>query len=697
MTLSRRLLTALTIAPALVVSGTVTGLGAGPAAASPATAGEWDETYYSSPTALVEPEPADREVRAKPKPPPTKGFVAGRVIGPGGKPVKNALVYGVRFSDLGRTIDFSEEERVVARTNGNGFFRLKQLTERYLVRVCPAERDAVECSTDNVVKNFQSSYVGPEGTTVSWLRQTSMFVPRAASRSVGTVTVKASAALAGTFKGGADQTVYLLRGDDSIADRTVTDEKGRYRFEVAGGTYRVEVDKDPGLRTGSTVPGFRSDKLKLKPGRTRFLSFRTRHAGVVRGTVTSGGNPVPDLFLTILDAKGEFAAGVVTDAGGKYAVTSLKPGSYTIQNSVGFSDFVSTTKAVTVAQQAASTADIVLDPGATVRFTATDLVVPGGNGAVVAELRNLAGRVMKAYQGVPAEEPGGEIVFKGLPPATYKLFVRRAAFPFADPDETSFPWEQRTFAVAAGSNNVLAPPITLPEPSIDLTGKITKRSQVKITALPQDPWLREAYETGDLVTPMALVWTETATSAGTYTSHGLVPGSYRVLQTTSYRDRGDRGTATGGNVATRLHALTVSGSAPKATFVAPEGATVKGRMRYTNGNPVIAPIGFRVYDDGDPSWLMPTVSSPQKFGKPFKVARLHRGKATGRLLDLDALYDEHPDVLIPDTLVDSARLSEPGTPYWFTAKAEKVTMRKGRVLDLGVITVLLRGLDASGR
>ena len=195
---------------------------------------------------------------------------------------------------------------------------------------------------------------------------------------------------------------------------------------------------------------------------------------------------------------------------------------------------------------------------------------------------------------------------------------------------------------------------------------------------------------------MALVWTERATSAGTYTSHGLVPGFYSVLQTTSYRDRGNKGTATGGNVATTLHSLTVSGNAPKATFAAPEGAVLKGRMQYANGNPVIAPIGLRGYDDGAQSWLMPTVTSPQKFGKPFKLERLHKGNVVARLLDLEGLYGEHPDVLIPDTLVDSALLAEPGTPYWFTAKPVKVKLKKGQVVDTGVIKVLVRGLDASG-
>jgi hypothetical protein len=524
---------------------------------------------------------------------------------------------------------------------------------------------------------------------VSWLRQTSMFPPRKPSRSIGEVTLKASAVLAGTFRGGDNQTVYLLRGDDSMADRAFTDEKGKYRFEVAGGTYRVEVDKDPGLRNDFTVPGFRSGKLKLKPGRIRHLSFRARHAGVVRGTVTSGGSPVADVFLAILDENEQFAAGVVTDAAGQYAVTSLEPGDYTVRTSVGFSDYVSQTKPVTLEQTAPKTVDLALDPGATVRFTGAP-----GSGAIAAELRNQAGRVMKVYQGDPSEEPGGQVVLRGLPPEQYKLYLRRAAFPFAAPEETNFPWAQRSLDVLAGSDTNLGP-IALDQASIELRGQINKGSQVKITALPQDPWLREAHEVGDQATPMAVPWTEVARKGGGYTVHGMVPGTYSVLHTTSYRDRGDKGTAHGGNVATTVHSVTVAG-ATTADFVAPRGAIVTGRMRYaSNDLPVIAPIGFRVHDSGAQSWLFPTVSGRQRFGTGFRVERLHKGDAVGRLLDLDALYDEHPDTLIPDTLVSSARLAEAGTPYWLTAKAKRFTLKGKQVLDLGVVKVLLRGLDAS--
>ena len=62
---------------------------------------------------------------------------------------------------------------------------------------------------------------------------------------------------------------------------------------------------------------------------------------------------------------------------------------------------------------------------------------------------------------------------------------------------------------------------------------------------------------------------------------------------------------------------------------------------------------------------------------------------------VDALYEEHPDTLIPDTLLDTARLTEPGTPYWFFAKKAKLNLKKGPQLDVGIVRILLRGLDAS--
>jgi hypothetical protein len=116
-------------------------------------------------------------------------------------------------------------------------------------------------------------------------------------------------------------------------------------------------------------------------------------------------------------------------------------------------------------------------------------------------------------------------------------------------------------------------------------------------------------------------------------------------------------------------------------------------MRYAASNrPVIAPFGLRVLDQGDQSWLFPTVSDKQKYGKSFRVERLHAGKAGARLLDLEALYGEHPDVLIPDNLVSSAR-NEPGTPYWFTARKHGITLTEGGTVDLGVVKLVIHGVN----
>ena len=97
-------------------------------------------------------------------------------------------------------------------------------------------------------------------------------------------------------------------------------------------------------------------------------------------------------------------------------------------------------------------------------------------------------------------------------------------------------------------------------------------------------------------------------------------------------------------------------------------------------------------DQGDQSWLFPTVSDKQRYTRPFRVELLHAGKAGGRLLDLDALYAEHPNVLIPDNLVSSAR-NEPGTPYWFTGRVHGISLTEGATVDIGAVKLRIHGVN----
>jgi protocatechuate 3,4-dioxygenase beta subunit len=656
-------------------------------------------TYFSTPPDPYAATRAHHVADRRPKPPPTKGTVTGQVTGPNGTPIANALVTGIRFSDLGLPVDLSEEKRVLARTNGSGHFTLRQLREPYLVRVCSESvssggghraRRSGECDQETT-KRFTPSYVGPDGTLNSWMRHTRFFHPVQPRRNLGRIVVQPPAVVTGTWKGdGANRLLNLTRIDGSVAATTVTDGQGSYRFEVAPGPYRIEADRDEGLHTASTVPGYLSHRLLLRAGRTTHVSFKTRHAGIVRGLVTSGGTPLPNQFLTVLDSHGAFAAGVVTNSIGRYVITSLEPGPYTVATGYSTSGYVPTSQVVAVDRKTVATADLALDPGRSMSFSPAD-TSPGANGSVDAELRNADGRVVKVFQGNPATLPGGVLTFSGLPIGTYSLHVRRSALPSDGPEQTDFPWASRAVDLVSNTSLPLGL-VPLDQATVNLTGTLPTGGQVKITAIPEDSWLRSAYVDGDQATPMAVSWTEQS-AGGQYTVRGIVPGTYTTAVTTARKERADKPSTTGANLAATHSTMIVSGPAPTAAFTAPQGAKVRGLMRYAAGNrPVIAPFGFRIFDQGDQSWLFPTVSDKQKYGRPFRVEMLHAGQAGGRLLDLQALYDEHPDVLVPDNLVSSAR-NEPGTPYWFTARVHGITLTAGGTVDLGKIRLKVHGVN----
>ncbi len=660
-------------------------------------------TYFSTP-----PNPLAGRTRAprsdrRPKPPPTKGTVTGQVTGPNGRPIPHALVTGIRFSDLGLPADVTEERRVLARTNRSGRFSLKQLREPYLIRVCSEAvsggsghraRRSGQCDQESS-KRFTPSYLGPDGNLNSWMRHTRFFHPQLPHRSLGRVVVQPPAVVTGTWKDGPNRLLSLTRIDGSVAAQTVTDAKGLYRFEVAPGPYRIEADRDEGLHTDSTVPGYLSRRLVLRAGRTVHDTFRSRHAGIIRGLVSTGGTPLPNQFLAILDKDGAFAAGVVTNEIGRYVVSSLKPGAYTVTTSYAGSAYVPKSQIVAVAQKTVATADLALEPGRSLSFSAADVVFPGANGSVDAELRNADGRVLKVFQGDPALQPGGVVTFSGLPLSTYSLYVRRSALPSGGAEQTEFPWAGVPVDLVNNVNLALGP-VLLSQPTMNLTGSLPKGAQVKLTAVPEDGWLRTSHVDGDQATPMAVSWTEQS-EGGAYTIRGIVPGTYAAAVTTARKERGDKPTTTGANLAATHSTVLVNGPAPTAPFTAPKGAKVRGVMHYDRGNrPVIAPFGFRVFDQGDQSWLFPTISDKQKYGRPFRVEMLHAGRAAGRLLDLEELYSEHPDVLIPDNLLSSAR-DEPGTPYWFTARKQGIKLTAGGTVDLGVIKLKIHGVSGGGR
>ena len=243
------------------------------------------------------------------------------------------------------------------------------------------------------------------------MRHTRFFQPQLPHRSLGRVVVQPPAVVTGTWKDGANRLLYLTRIDGSIAAQTITDGKGLYRFEVAPGPYRIEADRDEGLRTDSTVPGYLSKRLLLRAGRTMHVTFKTRHAGIIRGLVSTNGVPLPDQFLAILDKDGDFAAGVVTNEIGRYVVSSLKPGAYTVTTSYAGSAYVPKSQIVAVAQKTVATADLALDPGRSVELLRVRRRLPGrqrlGRRRAPQRRRPGASRSSRATR----RPPGGVVTF----------------------------------------------------------------------------------------------------------------------------------------------------------------------------------------------------------------------------------------------------------------------------------------------
>jgi hypothetical protein len=680
------------LAAVLLAAATLT---PGPALAAPSPVGRTAEPsvpggYLSAPPRVGARNPASKPpTRRAVDPPqaPTRGHVTGRVLAPSGKPLAGLLVQGVRFNDLGPGIDFSEESPVIARTGADGRFRLRQLRERYLIRVCDAAAGDDQCGSDAAPDRYAPTYAGPDGVSSSWVTQTRLFTPRAPTRAVPTITLRRYAVLRGTFTGGAGRTVRLLRGNGTEAATARTDGRGHFRFRVVPGRYRVEADRHEGLKTVATVPGFRSRLLTLRAFAPTALTFETKPAAVVSGLVTESGRPLGDELVVITDAEGRFAAGAPTDENGRYVVESLRPGSYRVALSSAFSRFMPLSRSVSLSAAAPTRADLETTRGGAVSLSVVD---PGGDGTVDLEIRTEDGLVAKMFQGRPADEADGTVAFGGLRPGRYDVLVRRAlADPFSDDEQTDFPWASRSVTVTEGRLTRLGA-VALDRPTLNLSGSLPKGSEVKITPVPLDAFLRPAYVDGPTVTSMALNWTELADSAGRYTSRGLVPGRYAVAVTTSLLNPEDGPSTYGANIAATHHGLTVDTTSTTASFAAPVGAVVRGVLRYAGTRrPLIAPVGYAVADRGDQSTLFPTISGSQRYGQGFRVDRLHSGPVTGHLLDIVALRDqaEENSILVPDVLLRSAPIAEARTPYWLTAKPMKARVTSGKVTDLGTVRV----------
>ena len=208
-----------------------------------------------------------------PIPAPTNGYVTGRVLAPDGRPLVRGAAPGNPLSPiLGRASTTSPSSRcwpVRGQTPMDGLLGLRQLTERYLIRACDAPADDLQCTEDPAGQAVHSELCRARRNhrlLAAASGRTDSFSPQLPSRAIGSITVKPSAVLEGTFMGGADRTVRLLRRNDTVANRTRSDESGHFRFEVAPGRSTGSRPTGRGLAHRRNGSGFRSKLLSRQPG-----------------------------------------------------------------------------------------------------------------------------------------------------------------------------------------------------------------------------------------------------------------------------------------------------------------------------------------------------------------------------------------------------------------------------------------------
>ncbi|MFJ6215816.1 MFS transporter [Streptomyces sp. NPDC092296] len=159
--------------------------------------------------------------------------------------------------------------------------------------------------------------------------------PQAVTVAVGTRPVDLDVVLGGTGRltgavrsaeGApvADAAVVLTDGRGEVVASGHTDSDGAYDFrDLVAGDYTMAV----------SARAYRPAALAVSIG----ASGGTRQdvaltgSGTLRGTVrTSGGHPVADARVTLLDSAGTVVAAVTTSADGAFRFSDLEPGEYTV-------------------------------------------------------------------------------------------------------------------------------------------------------------------------------------------------------------------------------------------------------------------------------------------------------------------------------------------------------------------------------
>jgi hypothetical protein len=576
------------------------------------------------------------------------GWVTGVVVDANGKPVVGDLVSATGPREVPESGIISEHTTRRDFTDENGAFRVRQTSPSgYLIAICnpePSYRKTCRETAQGV--DHMITYVGPAGVTDSWVLQTSLFPSRSADRDLGTVTVKPQSFVHGTIQRAANQSIRLMRLNDTVAYYGSTDELGNYRFQgLAPGRYRVAAGGD-GWRP------WQSAIVTVPPSADIEVNGVLDRGASIHGVVRSSGEPVPFLDILVRRSGGRLVAATTTNENGYYRVSGLLPGSFRVGVSYYGSDYRRHSVATSITDphgQAGARLSLVKGAVITVALRA------GGHPAFRAadELRDSTGRPILGQRNLE-----GQLTYPGLSPGYYTVVAGNDAhYMTARVHVTT----ARTYDLGVRVLN---------RPTLTLSGTTAPNATVEATTADQCP-------PDAPVRPGSFQFLETADGAGRYVIHGLVPGHY-MLGSDAYP----------ANFAPYCRSDVTITHDRRAALPLQVGSTASGRLVYAStGTPVITTLAYELtYPAG--SQTNPTDEHPARdrtsgSSGVFSIQGLAPGRVTGKLAisaDLDQITSPKFFVIFP---------FQDGTPYYLTSRARSVDIAPQSHMRLGSIPIYL--------
>jgi hypothetical protein len=443
----------------------------------------------------------------------------------------------------------------------------------------------------------------------------------------------------GSIPGYVGHTVTADNLDGETIARAKTDAAGNY--SIAGlipGQYEISVP------SGTKYVPWSSDPIRVAANTTTTVNPVLTPTSVVTGVVKSGGKPVKGVNVEAYNSRA--ASGDTTDSKGRYTITGLTKGTYTVffngGPSGGYAAQNSLVQKTLTKVKVAATSTKKINASLAKGGTVTALV-SGTKSADSFSIVLSTGSGKKVLQSNSAPSKDGKktlLKLTGVKPGTYIATITDSPHKY---------YAKKKITVTAGERTAIGA-VSVSKKTLTLSGKVTGSSKATVY-FSSDP--NFGYLAGNV-------------KNGKYTVRGIVPGQGGTLSVASPT-----------NVA-KEYAITISTSTKKNVKTGAKWGTITGTV-LVDGHPK-AKGGGQLFD----GTITKTSASVYFDGEFLSTFTIKNGVVDeGSIPGTGNLYF--------GSYANKEFLTK--APYFLTAPDAnaKVTVKSGKTTDFGTIELVING------